>query len=135
MEKSVQKSQRNSSDFNALSYYSQAVNKMTHSRFIPTMVMRLQFYLPLMSPISNHSTAALCISQNSQGQAFLISPYYLEVYCSHSLHDFTAVLPQTIPLHQRFTLSPQKGLNALHSSLPHIRKLQQTITGLPMTET
>lgn len=77
---SLQKSQRNSSAFNTLSYYSQAVNKVTHGRFITTVVMRLQFYLPLMSDISNHSTAALCVRQNSQGQVLPISLYYVAVY-------------------------------------------------------
>lgn len=59
--KSLQKFQRNISAFNTLSYYSQAVNKVTHGRFITTVVMCLPFYLPLMSDISNRATAALCV--------------------------------------------------------------------------
>lgn len=43
--------------FNSMTLNSPEVNKVTHSGSVTTMVMCLQFYLRLMSAISNHSTA------------------------------------------------------------------------------
>lgn len=87
---------------------------MIHGRFITTAAMPSQLYLPLMSAIRNHSTAALCVSlKQPRPSAFQLALINLK---------FTAVAlymtpPKQSPFKQYLHISvlhcpPRKVLNA-----------------------